>query len=171
MADIKRLNNLMQEQDFYALKSVRIPVQKHSFLGETSTILRDHKEDFLHSAAKLKPLDTPRTHRQPKEASDFAVDVEQDTERLIQSANDPDETRQPRLIVREGSLSKADRGIQWWNAVVAVLVIGIVLPLFFLLVFKMKNGHVASVADTMTQPSSGSSNASALSPVTAAGGD
>lgn len=170
VADIKRLNNLMQEQDFYALKSVRIPVQKHSFLGETSTILRDQKEDFLHSAAKLK-LDTSRTHRQPKEVSDFVMDVEQDTERLIQSANDPDETKQPRFIVREGSLSKADCGIQWWNAVVAVLVIGIILPIFFLLFFKMKNSSVLSSADTMTQPSSGFVNASSPSPVTAAGRD
>ncbi|TWW76355.1 lysM and putative peptidoglycan-binding domain-containing protein 4 isoform X1 [Takifugu flavidus] len=171
VADIKRLNNLMQEQDFYALKSVRIPVQKHSFLGETSTILRDHKEDFLHSAAKLKPLDTSRTHRQPKEVSDFVMDVEQDTERLIQSANDPDETKQPRFIVREGSLSKADCGAQWWNVVVAVLVIGIILPVFFLLFFKMKNSHVLSSADTTTQPSGSFSNASTLTPVTAAGGD
>lgn len=161
----------MQEQDFYALKSVRIPVQKHSFLGETSTILRDHKEDFLHSAAKLKPLDTSRTHRQPKEVSDFVMDVDQDTERLIQSANDPDDIKQPRFIVREGFLSKADCGIQWWNAVVAVLAIGIILPLFFLLFFKMKNSNILSSADTMIQPSSGFSNASGLSPVTAAGRD
>lgn len=166
MADIKRLNNLMQEQDFYALKLVRIPVQKHSFLGETATMLRGQREDFLHSAAKLKPLDTSRTHRQPIEVSDFVMDVEQDTERLIQSANDPDETKQPRLIVREGSPSKADCGIQWWNAVAAVLVIGIILPVFFLLFFKMKNGNAVSSADTTAQPSGGFSNASGLSPVT-----
>lgn len=171
MADIKRLNNLMQEQDFYALKSVRIPVQKHSFLGETSTILSEHKEGFLHSAAKLKPLGTSRTHRQPTEVSDFVMDVEQDTERLIQSANDPDETKHPRFIVRGGSPGKADCGIQWWNAVVAVLLIAIILPVFFLLFFKMKNSSVLSAADTMIQPSSSFSNASSLSPVTAAGRD
>lgn len=171
MADIKRLNNLMQEQDFYALKSVRIPVQKHSFLEETSTILRDRKEDFLRSAAKLKPLDTSRTHRQPMEVSDFVMDVEQDTERLIQSANDPDESKQPRLVVREGSRSKADCGVQWWNAVAAVLVIGIILPVFFLLFFKMKNSSAASSAGTTTQPSGGFSSLSGLSPVTAAGRD
>lgn len=167
MADIKRLNNLMQEQDFYALKSVRIPVQKHSFLGETATILHDHEEDFLHSAAKLKTLDTSRTHRQPKEVSDFVMDVEQDTERLIPSANDPDEAKERRFVVREGSLSKADCGVQWWNAVAAVLVIGIILPVFFLLFFKMKNSN----ADTTTQPPGSYSNASSLSPVTAAGRD
>ncbi|KAJ8252123.1 hypothetical protein COCON_G00214350, partial [Conger conger] len=32
VADLKRVNNLIQEQDLYALKSIKIPVKKHSFL-------------------------------------------------------------------------------------------------------------------------------------------
>lgn len=172
MADIKRLNNLMQEQDFYALKSVRIPIQKHSFLGETSTNLSDHKEDLLHSSAKLKPPDTSRIHIPQKEVSDFVMDVEQDTERLIQSVNDPDEdmsVKQPRFIVRDGPLSKPDCGIQLWNAVVAVLLMGIILPVFFVLFFKMKSSNVISSADTMIPSSSSFSNASGLSTVATAG--
>lgn len=173
MADIKRVNNLIQEQDFYALKSVRIPIQKHSFLEETSTNPSDHQEELLRSS-KPKPLDTSRTHRQQKEVSDFVMDVEEDTERLIQNLNDPDEEmlgKQPRFLVREGSLVKPDCGVQWWNAVVAMFVIGIILPVFFILVFKMKDNNAMSSADSVMQQSSSFSNTSGLSTVAAAGRD
>lgn len=168
MADIKRVNNLIQEQDFYALKSVRIPIQKHSLLEETSTNPSDHQEGLLRSSAKPKPLDPSRTHRQRREFSDVVLDVEEDTERLIQSLNDPDEEtlgKQSKFVVREGPLGKPDCSVQWWNAVVAMLVIGIVLPVFFVLVFKMKNNEAMSSADSVIQQSSSFSNASDLSTV------
>ncbi|CAG13095.1 unnamed protein product, partial [Tetraodon nigroviridis] len=93
VADIKRVNNLIQEQDFYALKSVRIPVQKHSLLEETATNPGNHQDELLpnRSPAKPQPLDSSRTHRQREEVSDFVMDVGDDTERLIQNLNDPDE--------------------------------------------------------------------------------
>lgn len=174
MADIKRVNNLIQEQDFYALKSVRIPIQIHSFLEETSRNLSDHQEELQRSSAKPKPLDPSRTPRQQKEVSDFVMDVEEDTERLIQNLNDPDEEmlgKQQRFIVREGPLGKPDCGVQWWNAIVAMLVIGIILPVFFVLVFKMKSNNVMSSAESVIQQSSSFSNASGLSTVAAAGRD
>ncbi len=45
VADIKRVNNLIQEQDLFALKSIKIPVQKHSVLTETYTDLSDAQDD------------------------------------------------------------------------------------------------------------------------------
>lgn len=171
MADIKRINNLIQEQDFYALKSVKIPIQKHSFLEETFTSLSDLRKELLPSSAKLKPPDTSRTHRQPKEVPDFVMDVEEDTERLIQVLNVSDEEmigKQPGVVVREGRLGRLDCGIQWWNAIVAMLVIGIILPLFFVLFFKMKNNNVMLSADLVIQQSSSFSNTSGLSTVAAA---
>lgn len=174
MADIKRVNNLIQEQDFYALKSVRIPIQKHSFLEEISTTPSDHKEELLRSSAKPKPLNTSRTHRQRKEVSDFVMDVEEDTERLIQNLNDPDEEmlgKQSRFVVRKGPLGKLSCGVQWWNAIVVMLILGIILPVLFVFVFKMKNNNVMSSADSAIQQSSSFSNTSSLSTVAAAGRD
>lgn len=174
MADIKRVNNLIQEQDFYALKSVRIPVQKHSLLEETATNPGNHQDELLpnRSPARPQPLDSSRTHRQREEVSDFVMDVGDDTERLIQNLNDPDEEmlgKQPKFVVREGPLVKPDRGVQWWNAVVAMLVLGVVLPVFFVLVFKMKNSNDTASSDSVIQQSGSFSNVSGLSTVAAAG--
>ncbi|RVE71843.1 hypothetical protein OJAV_G00056200 [Oryzias javanicus] len=50
VGDIKRVNNLMREQDLFALKSIKIPVQKHSFLTETLPGRDDPPEETPHSS-------------------------------------------------------------------------------------------------------------------------
>lgn len=157
VADIKRVNNLMQEQDLFALKSIKIPVQKHSFLTETYTDLRDPQEEMPHSSP------TPATHQeraraQPhlQEVTDFLMEVDHDIEKLIQTTNDQDEDfldnseKRQRFGFRGHRLTchGADWGIQWWNAVVAMLLIGIVLPLFYVIYFKTKDNGVVTPTDS-----------------------
>lgn len=163
VADIKRVNNLIEEQDFYALKSVRIPIQKHSFLEEITMNPSDHQEDLIHSSDKPKPLDNSRAQQQQGEISDFGMDVEEDTERLMQSINDPEEEK-PRLVIKQGPMTKPNWGFQWWNAVVAMLLVGILLPIFVVLIINLKdNTDVTSSAETMAHPPNSVSNASGLS--------
>ncbi|XP_023803643.1 lysM and putative peptidoglycan-binding domain-containing protein 4, partial [Cyanistes caeruleus] len=40
VADIKRVNNFIREQDLYALKSIKIPVRPHGLLTESAGALR-----------------------------------------------------------------------------------------------------------------------------------
>lgn len=156
MADIKRVNNLIQEQDLFALKSVKIPVQKHSFLTESNTDLSDPLQEMPHSSTTpVKPQDRARVQPHLQEVTDFLKEVDQDIERLIETTNDPDEIfleaseRPARFGFRGQRLTShgADWGIQWWNAVVAMLLIGIILPIFYVIYFKTKDGGVVSPAD------------------------
>nr|XP_046251119.1 lysM and putative peptidoglycan-binding domain-containing protein 4 isoform X2 [Scatophagus argus] len=172
VADIKRVNNLMQEQDFFALKSIKIPVKKHSFLHET--YLRDPEEEMaLSSATPAKPLDGARAQPHLQEVTDFLMEVDHDIEKLIETTNDQDEDflensqkKEQRFFFRGGRPSNhgADWGIQWWNAVVAMLLIGIVLPLFYVIYFKtIDNGKVSPTSPGVTsaiQSSTSSSNSS-----------
>ncbi|XP_031724352.1 lysM and putative peptidoglycan-binding domain-containing protein 4 isoform X2 [Anarrhichthys ocellatus] len=169
VADIKRVNNLMQEQDLFALKSIKIPVQKHSFLTETCTEPSDPREETPHSSTALvKPQDRARAQPHLQEVTDFLMEVDHDIEKLIQTTNDQDDDfsansgKQQRFGFRGRRLTGpgADWSIQWWNAVVAMLLIGIVLPLFYVIYFKTKdNGAVndggASELSTASSNSSG----------------
>ncbi|KAL3061584.1 hypothetical protein OYC64_009697 [Pagothenia borchgrevinki] len=154
VTDIKRVNNLMQEQDLFALKTIKIPVQKHSFLTELHT--SDPQEEMPHSTpTPVKPQDRARAQPHLQEVTDFLMEVDQDIEKLIQNTNDQDETfldnseKQQRFGFKGQPLKShgADWGIQWWNAVVAMLLIGIVLPLFYVIYFKTKDSGVASTTD------------------------
>eukprot|EP00064_Thunnus_orientalis_P012701 superscaffoldBa00001981_g12736 len=156
VADIKRVNNLIQEQDLFALKSIKIPVQKHSFLTETYSDLNDPQEEMPHSSTTLvEPQDRARAQPHLHEVTDFLMEVDNDIEKLIQTTNDhdtdfmDDSERPQRFGFRGKRLIShgADWGIQWWNAVVAMLLIGIVLPLFYVIYFKTKHNGVASPAD------------------------
>ncbi|XP_070764171.1 lysM and putative peptidoglycan-binding domain-containing protein 4 [Enoplosus armatus] len=153
VADIKRVNNLMQEQDLFALKSIKIPVKKHSFLTETYTDLNDPQEETPHSSTEpVKPHDRARAQPHLQEVTDFLMEVDHDIEKLIQTTNDQDEDfldnseKQQRFGFKGQRLTShgADWGIQWWNAVVAMLLIGIVLPLFYVIYFKTKDNGVVS---------------------------
>ncbi|XP_029008577.1 lysM and putative peptidoglycan-binding domain-containing protein 4 [Betta splendens] len=156
VADIKRVNNLMQEQDLFALKSVKIPIQKHSFLMETFTDLNKPQDEMPVSPTRLvKPQDRTRAQPHLQEVTDFLMEVDNDIEKLIQTTNDQQEDssessrRQQRFSLGGRRLTShgADWGIQWWNALVAVLLICIVLPIFYLIYFKTKDNGAASTTD------------------------
>ncbi|XP_060891208.1 lysM and putative peptidoglycan-binding domain-containing protein 4 [Labrus mixtus] len=181
VADIKRVNNLMQEQDLFGLKSIKIPVQKHSFLTEASTDLSYAQVEMPHTSSTLvKPQDRARAQPHLQEVTDFLMEVDQDIERLIQTTDDQDED----ILANSGNRLKfdpkgqsltghgSDWGIQWWNAVVAMLLIGIVLPLFYVIYFKTKDNGVVSPTDdgAATPTSANSSHTSALGLVTRGAG-
>ncbi|XP_062246708.1 lysM and putative peptidoglycan-binding domain-containing protein 4 [Platichthys flesus] len=149
VADIKRVNNLMQEQDLFALTSIKIPVQKHSVLTETYT--EKNEEQMPHSSdSPIKSLDRARNQPPAQEVTDFLMEVDNDIEKLIQTSNNQDEDmlynseKEQGFGFRGRGLTShgADWGIQWWNAVVAMLLIGIILPLFYVIYFKTKDNGV-----------------------------
>lgn len=145
----------MQEQDLFALKSVKIPVQTHSFLMETFTDLNKAQDEMPASATRpLKPQNRTRAQPHLQEVTDFLMEVDNDIEKLIQTTNDQQEDssgssgKRQRFGLGGRRLTSygADWGIQWWNALVAVLLIGIVLPIFYLIYFKTKDNGAASSA-------------------------
>ncbi|XP_077373220.1 lysM and putative peptidoglycan-binding domain-containing protein 4 [Festucalex cinctus] len=151
VADIKRVNNLIKEQDLFALKTIKIPVPKHSFLTESYA----HPSDSL-AETPLKVQ--PKRHQV---IADVLIEVDNDTEKLIPTADDFDmdllddePKRSPKGLKGQG----ADWGIQWWNAVVAMLLIGIVLPLFYVIYFKTQHAGAASPADGAVTTSAVTSN-------------
>lgn len=139
----------MQEQDLFALKSIKIPVQKHSFLTDPS----DHQEEITPSPTRpVKPRDRTRPQPQLKEVTDFLMEVDNDIEKLIKSANRQEDfldEKPQRFGFRGQNLTShgADWGIQWWNALVAMLLIGIVLPIFYVIYFKTKDNGAVSKTD------------------------
>ncbi|XP_030634178.1 lysM and putative peptidoglycan-binding domain-containing protein 3 [Chanos chanos] len=158
VADIKRANNLLTEQDFFALRSIKIPVKRFSILTET------------HSTAPLKPgspigsrrvTEFPSTSAACTDSSSstdsvegFLQEKDKDIEELVKSSSpsrnslnevvsslspeqpllgDPERRQPPRKDPYYG----ADWGMRWWTAVAIMLVVGIVTPVFYLLYYEV----------------------------------
>ncbi|NXG98708.1 LYSM3 protein, partial [Loxia leucoptera] len=154
VADIKRVNNLINDQDFFALRSVRIPVKKFSVLTET------------HISPKGRPalrpaLCSPEVQETSlcdkfsanETAGNFLKEVDRDIEEIVKCNDTKRENlnevvsalaAQQICFETDGKTKKckdpyygADWGIGWWTAVVIMLVIGIVTPVFYLLYYEV----------------------------------
>ncbi|XP_061584926.1 lysM and putative peptidoglycan-binding domain-containing protein 3 [Cololabis saira] len=163
VAEIKRANNLLTEQDFFALRSVKIPVRRFSVLTET------------HNAGPLKPASPIGARRVPQispieslpsefstdssssstdSVEGFLLEKDKDIERLVKSTGPCRSSlnevvssltlQQPLLdeaeykpAQRKDPYYGADWGMRWWTAVVIMLVVGIVTPVFYLLYYEV----------------------------------
>ncbi|XP_012930610.1 lysM and putative peptidoglycan-binding domain-containing protein 4 [Heterocephalus glaber] len=143
VADIKKVNNFIREQDLYALKSIKIPVKNHGLLTESHTELKPLPEPS--SETRVTLAEPPGVDTQTSQLTDFFKGIDQNIERAVQSeiflsesccVDTPD---QPLLAAPpQMPTDGADCGIRWWNAVFIMLLIGIVLPVFYLVYFKIQ---------------------------------
>lgn len=162
MADIKRANNLLTEQDFFALRSVKIPVRRFSVLTETHST-GPHKSASPLGASRL-PQISPVTSLPTESSTDsssstdsvegFLLEKDKDIERLVKSTGPSRSSlnevvssltqQQPLLgeveykpVQRKDPYYGADWGMRWWTAVAIMLVVGIVTPVFYLLYYEV----------------------------------
>ncbi|XP_004593212.3 lysM and putative peptidoglycan-binding domain-containing protein 4 isoform X1 [Ochotona princeps] len=161
VADIKKVNNFMREQDLYALKSIKIPVRKHGILTETHAELKplvNPPSETGMTSVELPGVDGAATcaDTEDSQLTDFFKGIDQNIERAVQSEvflGDSDcweTSTQPLLPAPPRTLANgADCGIQWWNAVLIMLLIGIVLPVFYLVYFKIQtSGETPNTLNT-----------------------
>ncbi|XP_036134017.1 lysM and putative peptidoglycan-binding domain-containing protein 4 [Molossus molossus] len=165
VADIKKANNFIREQDLYALKSIKIPVKNHGILTETHKELRpllspssETRETFEGQPDQDRAATGASAPSSP--LTEFFKGVDQNIERVVQSEifiGDSyclETSGQPLLPAPPKTPTNgADCGIQWWNAVLIMLLIGIVLPVFYLVYFKIRaTGEVPSSLNTTAVP-------------------
>ncbi|XP_021262670.1 lysM and putative peptidoglycan-binding domain-containing protein 4 [Numida meleagris] len=160
VADIKRVNNFIREQDLYALKSIKIPVKTHGLLTESSKELRPLAAARSQSGVTLVDVPEPDAgasgSADSKQLVEYFRGIDQSIQDAVQAEAqlnaeycvEPPERPLAELGKRESS-NGADCGIQWWNAVFIMLLVGIVLPVFYIIYFKtQENGPAAHTSNT-----------------------
>ncbi|KAM9223860.1 lysM and putative peptidoglycan-binding domain-containing protein 4 [Leptosomus discolor] len=160
VADIKRVNNFIREQDLYALKSIRIPVKTHGLLTEGGRDLRPlpaaPAQTGLARMAFPEPEAAASSSAGGGHLSDYFKGIDKSIQDAVQAeaqlnveyCGEALERPLPQSGKQETS-NGADCGIQWWNAVFIMLLIGIVLPVFYIIYFKTQ-GLVARTSDNTT---------------------
>lgn len=153
VADLKRANNLINEQDFFALRTIKIPVKRFSLLTDASfspkgkqprTLSDQLIEDQPQSSVfEALPLET---------ADSFLQEVDRDIKQIVKSTDatkenlhevvsalSPDLHFEPDYIVakRKDPYDGADWGLGWWTAVVIMVIVGVVTPVFYFLYYEV----------------------------------
>uniref|UniRef100_A0A8C9EUG5 LysM and putative peptidoglycan-binding domain-containing protein 4 n=1 Tax=Pavo cristatus TaxID=9049 RepID=A0A8C9EUG5_PAVCR len=132
VADIKRVNNFIREQDLFALKSIKIPVKTHGLLTESSKELRPLPAARFQSGVTLVDVPEPGTGGSGCADSRQLVDYFRGIDKSIQDAVQAEAQLNAEYCVeaperplaepgRRESSNGADCGIQWWNAVFIML--------------------------------------------------
>ncbi|NXS62434.1 LYSM3 protein, partial [Brachypteracias leptosomus] len=154
VADIKRVNNLINDQDFFALRSVRIPVKKFSVLTETHVSPKGRPAlRPAHCSPDVQETSPPDKFSASETAGSFLEEVDRDIEEIVKCNDTKRENlnevvsalaAQQICFETDGKAKKckdpyygADWGIGWWTAVVIMLIIGIVTPVFYLLYYEV----------------------------------
>ncbi len=162
MADIKRANNLLTEQDFFALRSVKIPVRRFSVLTEThgtgplvsASPSGARRVPLISSVTSPSESSTDSSSSSTDSVEGFLLEKDKDIEQLVKSTSPSRSSlnevvssltlQQPLLgeaeykpAQRKDPYYGADWGMRWWMAVAIMLVVGIVTPLFYLLYYEV----------------------------------
>lgn len=146
----------MQEQDLYALKSIKIPVKVNGILTESS-----QECQAIHQGTG--PLTTARSEFEVRDNScveDKQIDqyfqgIDQNIEAATRvgvslSTDYCIETPNHSPLGRKDNGGGVDCGIQWWNAVCVMLLVGIVLPVFYIVYFKSQEPELAPRTSNVT---------------------
>lgn len=164
VADIKRANRILKEQDFFALRSVKIPVKRFSILTEThisapapSASSPGARHQCQASPSNSLPLESSTDSSSSTDSVEgFLLEKDKDIERLVKSTN-PSRSglnqvvssltlhqQQPLLAEveykpaqRKDPYYGADWGMRWWTAVAIMLFVGIITPVFYLLYYEV----------------------------------
>lgn len=171
VADIKRINNLINDQDFFALRSIKIPVKKITLLGEKHSPVTSRlvPRVALESNAQFQEFKAgAESYSSNENADNFLREVDKDIERIVKSNDTTREhlnevvsalSSQPfyqaadrKIVPKKDPHYGADWGMRWWNAVMIMLVVGIVTPLFYLLYYevlvKVETSHHSTMEST-----------------------
>lgn len=149
-------------------------MKNHGILTETHKELRPVPSPSSETRVTFEELPDPDRAAVGASAlssplTDFFKGIDQNIERAVQSEIFLNESccgetsSQPLLPAPPKTPTNgADCGIQWWNAVFIMLLIGIVLPVFYLVYFKIQaTGEIPSSLNTTTVPN-GSMTVSAV---------
>ncbi|NXL86032.1 LYSM3 protein, partial [Alectura lathami] len=154
VADIKRVNNLINDQDFFALRSIKIPVKKFSVLTETHVPPKGKPAlRPAHCSMEAQEASPADKFAASETAGNFLKEVDRDIEEIVKCNDTKRENlnevvsalaAQQVCFETDGKTKKckdpyygADWGIGWWTAVVIMLIIGIITPVFYLLYYEV----------------------------------
>jgi hypothetical protein len=147
VSQLKRLNNLQNDQDFYALTYCRVPVRRFGILHESSppsTIVNLNDQSTTNPSA-------PATHLPQQNHHAFLTAMDHDlasmrakVEQLIETPTTTLVPDQPRTTMMIRSIKKpisdlncdgADCGCKFWHIVLTIILIALLIPLIYIYVY------------------------------------
>ncbi len=140
---MKRLNNLQNDQDFYALTYCRVPVRRFGLLHESSsssTIVNFNEQSTTNTSLSVTHLTQPNHHAFLKAMDNDLASMRTKVEHLIEKPPATLIPDQPttKMMVRSSTkplndlnCDGADCGCKFWHILVTIICIALLIPLIY----------------------------------------
>lgn len=145
VSQLKRLNNLQNDQDFYALKYCRVPVRRFGLLHEPSSSTPSTIVDFTEQPTANTTSPSQLNHHAFLNAMDHDLaSMRAKVEQLIETppaALIPDQPTSTMMIRTTGkprsdfTCDGADCGCKLWHILGALLLIALLVPLVYVYIY------------------------------------
>ncbi|XP_035223037.1 lysM and putative peptidoglycan-binding domain-containing protein 3-like, partial [Stegodyphus dumicola] len=157
IADIKRANNLINSQDFYALKQLKIPVKKYSLLTEILPVIPNENNSQSSMTVEEHNVRTINIgigpggrSPSPEEAAAFFRRMDEDLVKIMLSTKSQKDSLEAAAVALtspqiqplvKDPYNTVDCGIQWNYLIVCVIVVAIVIPAAIALFIYMRSSQ------------------------------
>ncbi|XP_002730862.1 lysM and putative peptidoglycan-binding domain-containing protein 3-like [Saccoglossus kowalevskii] len=160
VSELKRINNLIIEQDFFRLKTIKVPVKKYGLLTElheekrrrpnaaqpteAKQTIEVNDEDDEDTVFEVRTVSIRDSLQGNSEASEFLKNMDKDLEKIRKSTRTEKSSLtevtsmlnaryiQP-LTPPKPKFDGANCGFSWWTMVIIMFAIGIITPVFYFL--------------------------------------
>ncbi|XP_014671252.1 PREDICTED: lysM and putative peptidoglycan-binding domain-containing protein 3-like [Priapulus caudatus] len=179
VAEIKRINNLVTDQQFFALVDVKIPLKRYGLLADiisTENIIASTSSETGRKARRrtVSCSDVPLSSDEEtifvrtisirdqlngstsRDARTFLESMDKDLEKIRQSTSSYkgslEEVKQTLTCKRFYPIEKmsifngTDCGIRWWNVVVVMILVAILVPLAYVVYMELNKRNITSSA-------------------------
>jgi len=147
VSQLKRLNNLQNDQDFYALKHCRVPVRRFGLLHESSTsstIVNLNEQSITNLSLPVTNLSQQNHHAFLNAMDHDLASMRAKVEQLIETPTTTLVSDQPTTKMMVRSISKprtdltcdgADCGCKFWHIVLVIVLIALLVPLIYVCIY------------------------------------
>lgn len=149
---MKRLNNLQNDQDFYALKFCRVPVRRFGLLHEGESSSSSSAATIVNLNDQISSNSSSVTHLSQQNPHAFLNAMDQDlammrskVEQLIEAPSAAALIPHPtdsQMIIRSSSKVRtdlncdgADCGCKFWHIILIIILIALLVPLLYIYLY------------------------------------
>ena len=144
---MKRLNNLQNDQDFYALTHCRVPVRRFGILHESSsnsTIVHFNEQSTINATQPLTHLSQQNHHAFLNAMDQDLASMRAKVEQLIETPRTTLIPDQPPIKMTIRSATKpiselncdgADCGCKFWHIILTILFVALLIPLIYIYIY------------------------------------
>lgn len=164
VSKLKRVNHLINDKEFYALRQLKVPAKEHSLLSEVLCSTNSSIEQIQPAKTIHLSISHMLQEEDSKEAKSFLQEMDRDIQRIVEKTKSKQSAVeeqlnlnspriQPLLKNKNYSVDGASWGISWCSLLLVIVILGVITPALYgiyIVTFLNKNNSTNAEQTNVT---------------------